>query len=95
MRIIVEILVKIVRYFRNISVDDLCAELNTKLGFEFDFRLYNTQEFYHFLYYYCSESIYINFMSGIFIAEARHPLLREERRKLDVCTQQNNSGYLR
>ena len=88
---------KIVRYFRNISVDDLCSELNTKLGFEFEFRIFNAQEFYHFLYYYCSESIYINFMSGIFIAEAKFQAPRyEERRRNDLRPlRQENSGSFR
>jgi hypothetical protein len=71
LKIIVEIVVKIVRYFRGINVDDLYVELNTKLAFEFEYRIFNAPDFCHFIYYYCNESVHINFMSGMFIAESK------------------------
>jgi hypothetical protein len=69
----VEILIKIVSYFKTINAEDLFVELNTKLGYEFEFRIFpSCQEFYHFLYYYCVHVFNINFMSGIFIIEAKY-----------------------
>lgn len=72
LKIIVEIIVKIARDYQHITVDDLCMELNLKLGYAFEYGIYNVPDFYQFLVYYCQECIYINFMSGTFIAEVKY-----------------------
>lgn len=73
LKIIVEIVSKIVRYFKVINVEDLYTELNTKLGFEFEYRVFSAPDFCHFLYYYCGEIIHIEFMSGLFMAYSKRP----------------------
>ena len=73
LRMVVEILTRIIRYFNLLIVDDLYNELNTKLGFEFEFRLYNAPDFCHFLYYYCRDILSVQFASGAFMAYSVQP----------------------
>lgn len=82
LKVIVEMCTKMVTYYSALVVDDLLTELNTKLGFEFEYRVYNVPDFNHFLYYFCSETIHIEFISGVFMAYTKQQIkLTTQKRK--------------
>jgi hypothetical protein len=61
------------------NMDDLYTELNVKLGFEFEYRIFNAPDFCHFIYYFCSDIIHIEFMSGVFMAYNKRGFEKQEK----------------
>lgn len=73
-RMINEILQKIMRQNSCIGVNELFNQLNSKIGFEFEFRLYGATDFCHFLYCYCVDIVNIQIVNGSLIAYSNQPV---------------------
>lgn len=68
---IIEHIVDIMQYFSNIVVEELYNQLNHRLGFVFDFKVFNIADFYQFIMCYCSHLMDVQFISGVFLVFTR------------------------
>ena len=54
-------------------VSEFYVQLNVKLGFEFEFRLYGATDFCHFLCCYCGDIVSIQIVNGTVVAYSTQP----------------------
>jgi hypothetical protein len=63
----------IVVHYQTITLEELYAHLQGKLGFAFDYKIYKTPDFYQFMLYYCAQIINVQFVQGLFVAYSKYP----------------------
>ena len=62
-----------------INVNDLYTQLNTKIGFEFEFKLYGVNEFCQFLCCFCADIINIQMINNGLFAYSTAPIITKPK----------------
>jgi hypothetical protein len=63
----------IITHYQSITIEDLYNQLTIKIGFGFDYKIFNVTDFYQFVLYFCSHIINVQFIAGVFLAFTKYP----------------------
>ena len=62
----------VIQHFQTLTLEDLYSQLSVRLGFPFEYKLYQLPDFYQFLLYYCANVVAVQFINGVFLVTAKY-----------------------